>query len=128
VKCRKENHGIQIQSAEFGKASRIMCQGDEYSHGEKSENNTGICRAKDVKEIIRPFCDGKQKCDSFIVNTANLGEPEGCRNVRKALRIYIECGKFIFYKYDCQHIQLELAIRNLIGIRISNFLHQELEF
>ena len=87
---------MQIETANFGRDDAITCQ---PVYEEQNENSTKDCGLKNVKEIIRPFCEGKQRCDSFIANTANLGEPEKCRNVRKFLRMYVECGKFFLHKY-----------------------------
>lgn len=88
AKC-KDNHGIRVASAKYGREQEIMCQ---------DENSTRICGMKDVHDIISPLCDGKQKCDTLIINTANLGEVEKCQNVKKYLIMHIECRKFIFHR------------------------------
>ncbi|CAB3986633.1 hypothetical protein C0Q70_16001 [Paramuricea clavata] len=86
AKC-KDNHGIRVDSAKYGRDQDIMCQPDV-----KDENSTRICRMKDVHDIISPLCDGKQKCAPLTINTTNLGEVEKCpQNVKKYLIMHIEC-------------------------------------
>jgi hypothetical protein len=95
VKCNEHNHVLQIEKAEYGRSRTIFCQ-------ENDANSTRMCGMKDVTEIINPLCENKQKCDSFVVNASNLGQLEKCRYVWKYLLMTVECGKFIWHRWDNQ--------------------------
>ncbi|XP_028412917.1 uncharacterized protein LOC114535785 isoform X2 [Dendronephthya gigantea] len=84
VKC-EENHVLHIATAKYGRDSDIMCEG---------VNSSAMCGMHDVYDIIRPVCEGKQRCDSFIVNRENLGTIEKCKHVNIYLKMFTGCIPF----------------------------------
>lgn len=86
VKC-KDNHVLHIATAEYGRESKIMCQ---------SANSSVKCDMQNVYDVIRPVCEGKQRCDSFIVNRENLRKVEKCEHVNIYLKMITGCSKFMF--------------------------------
>lgn len=87
IECSNIEYGIQIESAKYGRATKDIC-----AKGRSKNDTLRNCPMENVYYPIASICDGKTKCDSFIVSDKNFATTS-CEDVFKYVTLRYECCK-----------------------------------
>ncbi|XP_046848367.1 L-rhamnose-binding lectin SML-like isoform X2 [Xenia sp. Carnegie-2017] len=88
IECSNIEYGIQIESAKYGRATKDIC-----AKGRSKNDTLRNCPMENVYYPIASICDGKTKCDSFIVSDKNFATTS-CEDVFKYVTLRYECFPF----------------------------------